>query len=68
MRTAEEYAPVGSGRKRKLDGEAARWVCNSNEVINLKLIRDEDAMFSEDDYFQPIYTNQVSSFFWHSQW
>lgn len=61
--TAEDCSSgssVGSGRRRRPDGETARWTCSSNEVTNLKLIREEDDLFPEDGYFHPTYTNQVA--------
>ena len=48
-----------NGKRGSID-TGMKWTCNSNEVINLKLIRDEDDMFSEDSYFHPTYTNQVN--------
>ena len=37
-----------------------RWVCNSNDVINLKVVQEEDELFTEEGYFHPVFTNQVN--------
>ena len=36
-----------------------KWISNSNESINIKLVENEDQMYNEDGYFHPAYTNQV---------
>jgi len=46
--------------KKEMNGKSSsRWMCNSNDVINLKLIKSEDEIFTEDSYFHPSFTNQV---------
>ena len=59
----EQYLAVKSPSKKgipKNDCEALpKWSCSSNETINLKFIKEEDELFTEDDYFHPVYTNQV---------
>lgn len=46
--------------RQKSNGKSsAYWICNSNDVINLKLIQTEDELFTEDSYFHPNFTNQA---------
>ena len=51
---------VGVQGLKKIDSETSqRFVCCSNDVINLKLVQEEDDLFTEEGYFHPTYTNQA---------
>jgi hypothetical protein len=59
----EQYLAVKSTPKKiipkNIYENVPKYSCDSNETINLKLIKEEDEMFTETDYFHPVYTNQV---------
>ena len=58
--TLDHYLVAPLKAKKVYSESTARWVCNSNEVINLKLVQKEDDLFAEEGYFHPTYTNQVT--------
>lgn len=53
---------IKKGAKKTSAEQLAKWSCSSNEVINLKIIEEEDELFTESGYFHPVYTNQVQIF------
>ena len=57
--TSDGSDSIKKCQAKKLSAEHTKWVCNSNNCINMKLVQQENQLYDEDGYFNPTYTNQV---------